>query len=85
MNLDLLITGGAERSGHSKNSHHYRGEAFDIAGPRFNPVKDDDVKSCASECGFGAGLYEDYPGDRKDHRHLQRYSWQWLPPLPKPK
>ncbi len=28
--LDLLITGGAERTGHSRRSHHSRGEACDM-------------------------------------------------------
>ena len=36
-NLDLLITGGAEKIGHSKNSHHARGQACDIPSAKFNP------------------------------------------------
>ena len=35
--LDLLITGGAETTGHSKNSHHSKGQACDIASAKFNP------------------------------------------------
>ena len=58
--LDLLITGGAEQKGHTKSSHHYKGEACDIAGPKFNPIADDQAKSCAAMCGFGAGQFEQF-------------------------
>ena len=80
--LDLLITGGAEQSGHSRNSHHYKGTACDIAGPKFNPVKNDDVMSCASQCGFGAGHFEDFSGENRDHWHLQMTPGNGVPALP---
>ncbi|NGZ12119.1 MAG: RHS repeat protein, partial [Nitrospira sp. LK70] len=35
--LDLLMTGGAEATGHTPGSHHPRGEACDIAGPSSAP------------------------------------------------
>ena len=70
-NLDLLVTGGAEQSGHSKNSYHYKGKACDIAGPKFNPISNSDIVVCAQICGFKAGTFEDYNGDNRDHWHLQ--------------
>ncbi|MBI4237964.1 MAG: RHS repeat-associated core domain-containing protein [Deltaproteobacteria bacterium] len=81
-NLDLLINGGAEQFGHSRNSHHYRGEACDIAGPRFNPVPHADVMQCAHQCGFGAGHFEDSAGSAHDHWHLQRVPGNGVPALP---
>ncbi len=81
--LDLLVTGGAEKSGHSRNSAHYRGEAVDIAGPLFNPVTDSDVMSCAARCGFGAGWFESFPNNpNRDHWHLQLYPGNGVPPIP---
>lgn len=71
-NLDLLITGGAEQSGHSRNSHHYRGEACDIAGPQFNPINNNDTIRCAAQCGFEAGHFETFPqNSNRDHWHFQ--------------
>lgn len=71
--LDLLITGGAERSSHSKNSHHSKGEACDVAGDRFNPgLTNANVGACAASCGFGAGQFESFSSKpNKDHWHLQ--------------
>lgn len=69
--LDLLITGGAEQSKHSKASHHYKGQACDIAGPKFNPITDDQAKSCAVTCGFGAGQFEQFSNSNRDHWHFQ--------------
>lgn len=82
-NLDLLMTGGAEQTGHSANSHHYTGQACDIAGPRSNPVASADVMNCASQCGFGAGQLEIYPDSpNRDHWHLQLHPGNGVPPLP---
>ena len=71
--LDLLITGGAETTGHSKNSHHSKGQACDIASAKFNPgLTNENVGTCAVSCGFGGGQYEmflRYPN--RDHWHLQ--------------
>ena len=81
--LDLMVTGGAEKSGHSKNSHHYKGEAVDIAGPKTNPVSHADVMSCAAKCGFGAGQHESFPNNpNRDHWHLQMHPGNGVPPLP---
>jgi RHS repeat-associated protein len=82
--LDLLMTGGAEKKRHTPGSHHYIGEACDIAGPAFNPVTGNQVLDCASRCGFGAGQFEDYPGVNRDHWHLQIYPGNGVPPLPSP-
>lgn len=83
--LDLLITGGAETSGHSRRSHHSRGEACDIAGPRHNPVDTADVLTCAAQCGFGAGQFERFPSSpNRDHWHLQLTPGNGVPALPAP-
>lgn len=72
-NLDLLITGGAEKIGHSKNSHHARGQACDIPSAKFNPgLTNENVGKCAINCGFNAGQYEMFPANpNRDHWHLQ--------------
>lgn len=73
LDLNLLVTGGAEKTGHSSKSHHSKGEACDIASPRSNKgVTDADAKMCAKACGFGAGHYETFPNNpNRDHWHFQ--------------
>lgn len=69
---DLLVTGGAETSGHSKGSSHYEGKACDIAGKKNNDLPDDTtMKNCAKKCGFTHGQYETFSNDNKDHWHFQ--------------
>ncbi|MBU1640984.1 MAG: RHS domain-containing protein [Proteobacteria bacterium] len=81
-NLDMLLTGGAEKSGHSTNSHHGKGTAVDVAGPKFNPISDPAVKKCALKCGFNAGLFEQYPNKpNKTHWHLQQEPGNGVPSL----
>jgi RHS repeat-associated protein len=71
-NLDLLVTGGSEQSGHSRNSRHYSGEACDVAGPQHNPVSNADVSSCAEQCGFGRASFESFPNNpNRAHWHLE--------------
>ncbi|ATE70804.1 RHS repeat-associated core domain-containing protein [Lysobacter capsici] len=71
-NMSLLVTGGAERTGHSRNSHHYRGEACDIANARFNPgLTTENVSFCAAACGFTAGHYETFQRRNRNHWHVQ--------------
>lgn len=84
--LDLLVTGGAETTGHSRNSHHSRGEACDIAQPRFNPgLNNTNVDECAVRCGFGAGQYETFPNNpNRNHWHLQITPGNGVPALPPP-
>jgi RHS repeat-associated protein len=74
--LDLLLTGGAEQSGHSKHSFHYKGDAVDVS--YFNPITTNDLFRCAENCGFGAG--GDEPA--KHHWHLQRTPGNGSQPLP---
>lgn len=87
--LDLLITGGAESKGHSKNSHHGKGEACDIAGPASNKgLNNDNVMGCATQCGFGAGQYESFPDNpNRNHWHLQMTPGNGVPAIsvPNPK
>lgn len=81
--LNVLVTGGAEQNRHSRDSHHDRGEACDIAGPRHNPVNNNDVMNCASECGFGAGQYETFRNNpNRDHWHLQMTPGNGVPAIP---
>jgi RHS repeat-associated protein len=63
--LNLLVSGGAEQSGHSKNSFHYNGTAVDIS--YWNNLQKSDVFRCAENCGFEAGGDE----PKKHHWHLQ--------------
>jgi RHS repeat-associated protein len=76
--LDLFVTGGSEKSGHTKGSHHYKGQACDLAGPRINKASDTQMNSCAVQCGFGAGQFEDYP-DGKDGRYRDHWHFQLTP------
>lgn len=55
-----------------------------MVGPRFNPVSHNDVMDCAARCGFGAGHFEDYPGENRDHWHLQMTPGNGVPALPPP-
>ena len=86
----LLCTGGQESEPddkgnlpHSKNSHHYKNEAIDIAGPKFNKYSTGDVLKCAAQCGFGAGHFEDFKGERRDHWHLQVKPGNGVPSISK--
>jgi hypothetical protein len=83
LNLNLLVTGGAEVLGHSPQSHHYMGEACDIAGPRTNiGVTDSDAKMCAKACGFGAGHLETFPNNPgRNHWHFQMTPGNGVPRL----
>lgn len=82
-NLDLLLTGGQEQSGHSQNSHHYINQAVDIAGPNFNQVTTAQVLECAKQCGFGAGFFESYPNNsNRDHWHVQINPGNGVPAIP---
>jgi RHS repeat-associated protein len=79
---DLLITGGKEKKGH-KGKKHGENKACDIAGPEFNSELDNQkVFSCAVQCGFTNGQYEDFPGVSRDHWHLQDGSGSGVPELP---
>ena len=81
--LDLLVTGGAETTGHSRGSHHYLGEACDFAGTQFNKTTKGEMFDCASKCGFRAGQYETFPNSpNKDHFHFQRRPGNGVPVLP---
>lgn len=71
-----ILTGGAEKQGHTKHSFHYRGQAVDIS--MRNPVGTNDVFRCGEHCGFGAGGAE----PRKNHWHLQLSPGNGSQPLP---
>lgn len=80
LKLDLLITGGAEIAGHSKGSHHSKGEACDIHSS--NPITEDDMGRCAPACGFGGGQYERFTSNpNRDHWHLQLTPGNGVPPI----
>lgn len=72
---DLLVTGGQEQSGHTKNSKHSSNNACDIAGPNNgNPQTSDPnkVRQCAKSCGYSHGQFESFPSNpNRNHWHLQ--------------
>ncbi len=83
LNLDLLVTGGAETTGHSKASHHSKGEAVDISTS--NPVNKNDMGYCAAACGFNAGQCEIFPSNKnRNHWHLQLEPGNGVPPIGSP-
>jgi RHS repeat-associated protein len=88
----LLVTGGAEQSGHSRNSLHYKDKAVDIAGPPFNNVQHGEIMRCAKACGYTHGGWEvngrfyadgnERSSIYKDHWHFQIGGSGRVPPLP---
>jgi RHS repeat-associated protein len=69
-NVDLLISGGAETTGHSLHSRHYVGEACDVSD--FNRIDPADIFACAEQCGFGGAQHETFRRTpRRNHMHLQ--------------
>ncbi len=82
----LLVTGGKEKSGHTKGSLHYENKAIDIAGKVFQSFTDDQVFEAARKAGFTHGMYEDqYEDPAKRHWHLQIGSGLGVPELQNPK
>jgi RHS repeat-associated protein len=70
LGITLVITGGAEQSGHSQGSQHYNGQAVDF-GFNSNPGIQslaDKFFCCAAKCGFKFGQTE---YGRGPHYHLQ--------------
>ena len=67
----VIITGGAEKTGHSIGSFHGKGLAIDIAGKRFNKLTDEQARVAALNAGFTHGVYEDFRGTGRDHWHFQ--------------
>lgn len=66
----VMLTGGAEKSGHSDDSLHYVDKAVDIGGPAWTPgLNDDNVRKAALAAGFTHGVYEIKNG--ATHWHLQ--------------
>ncbi len=67
----VIITGGAEPTGHSKGSFHGKNLAIDVAGMKFNKLTHVEASSAAKKAGFTHGAYEDFRGTNKDHWHFQ--------------
>lgn len=67
----VLITGGAEKTGHSASSFHGKDLAIDVAGKRFNKLTNEQAKVAAFKAGFTHGVYEDFKGTGRDHWHFQ--------------
>lgn len=67
----VVVTGGAEKTGHSKGSFHGKDLAIDIAGKRFNKLTDEQARVAAQKAGFTHGVYEDFRGTNRDHWHFQ--------------
>ncbi len=67
----IIITGGAEKTGHSSGNFHSEDLAIDVAGKKFNKLTDEQAQSAALKAGFTHGVYEDFRGTRRDHWHFQ--------------
>lgn len=67
----VVITGGAESTGHSAGSFHGKDLAIDVAGKRFNKLTDEKARITAVNAGFTHGVYEDFKGTGRDHWHFQ--------------
>ncbi len=72
----LIVTGGAEKQGHSPRSKHYSGLAVDF-GFNSNPLISNQktkffccAKKCGFQCGFSEGTGTNYP-NRPPQFHLQ--------------
>jgi hypothetical protein len=78
----VLVTGGAEQSGHSRNSLHYQDKAVDIPGRPFNNLNHTDVMRCARSCGYTNGWWEVKGSSVKDHWHLQIGEGSRVPVIP---
>lgn len=89
---ELLVTGGAEQSGHSRGSAHYEDRAVDIAGRPYNNVTHSRIMTCAALCGYTHGGWEvrgrfDPSGRARsgpaDHWHFQIGPSGRVPALPR--
>ncbi len=81
LGIELVITGGAEKQGHSRGSKHYSGQAVDF-GFNSNPGiqnRANDFFCCASRCGFDYGQTE---VGRGPHYHLQTVPGLGVPRIP---
>lgn len=67
----VIITGGAEKTGHSAGSFHGTNLAIDVAGKKFNKLTDEKARVAANAAGFTHGVYEDFKGTGRDHWHFQ--------------
>jgi hypothetical protein len=84
LGLQLVITGGAEQSGHIPGSLHYTGQAVDF-GFNNNPgisSRPNDFFCCALNCGFGWGQTEGPKQQRPPHYHLQVAAGNRVPRIP---
>jgi hypothetical protein len=83
LGVQLVITGGAEKSGHTKKSLHYSGQAVDF-GFNSNPAisaRSADFFCCAQNCGFGWGQVEGAKQHRTPHFHLQTSAGNGVPAI----
>jgi hypothetical protein len=69
--VELKITGGSEKKGHSRGSKHYSGEVcdFGIASNKDADLSDENVNKCFNECKKDNywGQYE----SKNPHWHFQ--------------
>jgi RHS repeat-associated protein len=80
LGIPLIVTGGAEKKGHSRGSKHYSGQAVDF-GFNSNPGirgRSKDFFCCALQCGFGWGQTEHGKGP---HYHVQTVPGLSVPPI----
>ena len=83
LGVSLVITGGAEQSGHTPRSKHYTGQAVDF-GFASNPsiqALGNNFFCCALNCDFSNGQTEG--GKRPPHFHVQTVPGNGVPAIPK--
>jgi len=81
LDVDLIVTGGAEHTGHTPGSRHYSGDAVDF-GFASNPGiqgRSKDFLCCALTCGFAYGQTE---YGRGPHYHIQIVPGLGVPRIP---
>ena len=78
---NVLVTGGAEKSGHSRNSLHYEDKAVDIVGPPYNNLQHETMMRCAGRCGYTHGWWEFKGSPQRNHWHFQIGERGRVPPL----
>ena len=81
LRVNLVVTGGAEQSGHTAGSLHYSGQAVDF-GFNSNPglaSRASEFFCCARTCGFTNGQQEG--GKRPPHFHVQTAPGNGVPSI----
>jgi hypothetical protein len=84
LGVPLVVTGGAEKSGHTQHSKHYTGQAVDF-GFNSNPgigSESNQFFCCAINCGIRWGWVEGPKQHRPPHYHVQTDPGNGVPKIP---